>query len=361
MNEVSLLRQIRSDAPEPDREAVDQARAALFERIHADAIPGVRSLPAKRHRRARWAGLGVLGAGALTVALVATNLLGVGDWRGGAEPAAANALNQAALASIDTSDPALLPGQYLLVESSSVYGNTTQVDNGEYVSYLTLNKDKLYVPADQSDEWIWERGARVPYQFFNAEGEELAQREYVAGGQTDETLRAPNAEFYGNSVVPNFEALPKDPQQLLDYIYKTTEGQGVSADWMALLWITEALRTGVAPAEVRANLYLAVAGIPGVEITERTANLDGQTGIAIGRYESKDDSRQDIIIDPDTGTLIGERRIDYSGDWGYPAGTVQSFTAITTSVVDSAPDGGTQNGQLDREGCTDLGNGAFQC
>ena len=119
---------------------------------------------------------------------------------------------------------------------------------------------------------------------------------------------------------------------------------------------------GVAPADVRAALYEAAAGIPGVEITEQVANLEGSTGISIGRVESADNSRQDLIIDRQTGALIGEREVALKDEgWGFPAGTTTSFTAVRTSVVDSAPDGGTQNGQFDREGCVDKGKGNFQC
>ena len=88
------------------------------------------------------------------------------------------------------------------------------------------------------------------------------------------------------------------------------------------------------------------------------ANLEGSTGISIGRVESADNSRQDLIIDTQTGALIGERRVELTDEgWGYPAGTTTGFTAVRTSVVDSVPEGGTQNGQFDREGCTEMGRG----
>jgi hypothetical protein len=372
MDELSLLSRIRSEVDEPEQAALDRGRAALLERAGVEAGVGARdtrpdaaAAVAKRRHPMRWVGLGALGAGALTVALVATNVLGFAGWRGGAEPAAAEALQAAALAAVQNSDPVVGPGQYLLVETDAVYGNTTYTEAGDYVSYLTINRDKLYVPADRSDDWVWVRSFREPYKTFNAEGEALAQKsleqQKAEAGGVPEVLRAPDAQFYGNSTVPDFDALPRDPQQLLNYIYKVTAGGGQSADGAALGWIADTLRTGVAPADVRATLYEAAAGIPGVEITEQVANLEGSAGISIGRVESADNSRQDLIIDTQTGALIGERRVAMSDGWGFPAGTTTGFTAVRTSVVDAAPDGGTQNGQLDREGCTDEGNGNFQC
>lgn len=365
MDELSLLRQIRSDAPEPQKAALDRGRAALLQRAVTDIRPNT-WVPARTRRRGvRWVGLSALGAGALTVALIASNVLGVAGWRGGAEAAAADVLKAAALASIENSDPAIAPGQFLLVETDAVYGSTLQRGAGDYVSWLTISHDKLYVPADRSDEWIWSRSFREPYTAFSAEGELLAQQKYQnefdqADGKT-ELLRAPSAEFYGNSVVPDFDSLPTDPQELLNHIYTVTAGGGQSVDGAALEWIADTLRTGVVPVKIRAALYQAVAGIPGVKITDQAANLQGRVGVAIGRVESADNSRQDLIIDKKTGALIGERLVNLSKEWGFPAGTITSFTAVHTSVVDTPPDGGTPNGRFDGPNCTDFGNGQFQC
>jgi RNA polymerase sigma-70 factor (ECF subfamily) len=376
MDELSLLRRIRSDVDEPEQSALDRGRAALLERAGIEAgieagvgarntRPDAAAAVAKRRHPVRWVGLGALGAGVLTVALVATNVLGFAGWRGGAEPAAADALQAAALAAVENSDPVVGPGQYLLVETDAVYGNTTLTEAGDYVSFLTINRDKLYVPADRSEDWVWARSFREPYESFSAEGEALAaksfEEEQASLDGVPELLRAPDAQFYGSSTVPDFDALPTDPQQLLNHIYKVTVGSGQSPDGAALGWISDALRTGVTPADVRAALYEAAAGIPGVEITEQAANLEGRTGISIGRVESADNSRQDLIIDTETGALIGERRVALSEGWGFPAGTTTGFTAVRTSVVDTAPDGGTRNGRFDQEGCTDMGNGSFQC
>lgn len=62
----------------------------------------------------------------------------------------------------------------LLVETDAVYGNTTLTEAGDDVSYLTINRDKLCVPADRSDDWVWVRSFREPYESFSAEGEALA-------------------------------------------------------------------------------------------------------------------------------------------------------------------------------------------
>ena len=45
----------------------------------------------------------------------------------------------------------------------------------------------------------------------------------------------------------------------------------------------------------------------------------------------------DIIIDPATGLLIGEREVTLTAGETFPAGTATAWTSVQTSVVNSAP------------------------
>jgi hypothetical protein len=371
MDDLTLLRAVRSDVAAPTDAVLTRGRAALFEKIGAES----ETRPARSRRRTlrhmRWAGFSTLGAGALVATLVLTNVLGFGGWGGGVDAAAAAALNNAALAAIETSDPVVGAGQYLLIDTTAVYGATVSgalKENKPPVSYLTINDEQLYVPADRNGEWVWKRNPRVPYQTFGAESKRLAWDGYderMAGPEgNDELLSAREGDFYSypSPVSPKILAkFPTDPPELLSYIYHATEGGGQSRDGQALAFIAEVLRTGVPQAKLRAALYQAAALIPGIEIVEKQATFDGRIGIAIGRVENADHSRQDLIIDPATGLLIGERRVQLEAAWGYPAGTVTSWTAITTAVVDAAPGGGTPNGEADEQGCTLTAPGEFQC
>jgi hypothetical protein len=372
MDELTLLRRVRSDVPEASAEALNKGRAALFNRINETGTTAVQH--PKRKARIRWAGAGIgaVGAVALVTGLVLTNVVGLAGWRGSAEPAAAEVLHSAALASIENSDPVLGPGQFLRVETAAVYGATTQVgDSNEMVSYLTITNDSLYIPADRSDNWVWVRGLAEPFRTFGPESKRAAEESWAAvvaehGADYREIVRAPKGAFYSyeNTHSPDrLAALPRDPYLLLNHIYKSTIGQGNSPDGEALVWIADTLRFGAVPADLRAALYNAAAMIPGVVVTERQANLNGATGVAIGRLDDVNGIRQDIIIDPANGQLIGERQVLTRSDdqSGYPVGTVIAWTAITTTVVDGAPEGGSANGAFDEMGCEQTAPGAFQC
>jgi hypothetical protein len=70
---------------------------------------------------------------------------------------------------------------------------------------------------------------------------------------------------------------------------------------------------------------------------DRQATIDGRTGIAIGMAPPEGGSRQDMIIDPTSGLVIGEQIVMLQDFPGVAAGTVESWTSVHTSVVDSAP------------------------
>ncbi|CAN5245188.1 hypothetical protein BH11ACT4_BH11ACT4_15140 [soil metagenome] len=357
MDELTLLRKVREDVAEPTPEALGRGRTALLEHV---ATP-TRS---QRRRGIRIAGLSALGAGAVVTALVLTNVLGFAGWRGGADGAAAEALHAAALATIKTVDPIVAPGQYLLVHTTAVHGATIGAEDGSTTSLLFIGDDDLYIPADRDDDWIWERQPSKPYKTFGPDSEAVAKdwKDERVGDST-ELLQAKAGAFYGGAPSGSFgdlSALPRDPTQLLNYIYRSTLGQGPSPDGEALVFIADRLRLGIVQADLRAAFYEAAARIPGVEITEQEATLDGRTGVAFGRDEGGI-FRQEIIIDPVTGQFIGERTVLLIAQDEMPAGTTNGWSAVTTSVVDSAPQGGTPNGIFDVMGCISDGKGGAQC
>jgi RNA polymerase sigma-70 factor (ECF subfamily) len=359
MDELTLLRKVHEDVAEPTPEAMGRGRAALFEHIAAPT-----TTRNKRRRGIRIAGLSALGASVVVTALVLTNVLGFAGWRGGADGAAAEALHAAALATIKTIDPVVAPGQYLLVHTTAVNLAQTGDNEGNTASLLFETNDDLYIPADRSDDWIWSRQPSTPYQTFGPKSEAIA-RDWTDDrlGDSVELLQAKAGAFYGGAASASFgdlAGLPRDPTQLLNYIYRVTLGQGPSPDGEALVYIADRLRLGIVQADLRAAFYEAAARIPGVEITEQEATLDGRTGVAFGRNEGGI-FRQEIIVDPATGQFIGERTVLLIAQDEVPPGTTSGWSAVATSVVDSAPRGGTPNGAFDVMGCISDGKGGSQC
>ncbi|TDW39688.1 hypothetical protein EDF52_12014 [Curtobacterium sp. PhB42] len=342
MDELTRLRSVRNDVEPASPETLARGRDILLTHIAAAGErPGATSPRSTTTRRIGWFGTGSLVAAGVAAALVAGNVLGVAGLHGGADPAAAAVLNAAALETVKTSDPAVGTGQYLEVATHAAYAYVSNADDGSRRVYLSSQNGQMYVPSDTDDEWVWVRDAQRPIKMF---GPESARAAAEANPAPAEYLRAAGGAFYDSPAVVSptmLSDLPRDPQALLDRIRAVTKGQGNSPDSEALVWIADTLRSGIVPADLRAAMFRAAALIPDIEITDRAANLDGRTGIAIG-HTFREGDVQEIVIDPDTGRLIGEREVvtgKGAEEWNVPDGTAIGWTAVTTTVVDAAPAG----------------------
>lgn len=228
-------------------------------------------LDRRRRRVATWTGFSVLGAAALTVTLVTVNVVGVPGVEVGADPAAASVLESAATATLDFSDPVVGAGQYMLVQTDALYLGQGDVpgDADSPAAFLENSHEELYVPAGRADDWVWIRCMRTPAQTFGPESEAFAAQVAEDQAKWDADLirhlpagAAPNGSMFsgygnGTTVSDDYDALPRDPTQLLHAIYEINGETGPSSDAQAFEWIVSTLRGGTVPAEFRAALYLA--------------------------------------------------------------------------------------------------------
>lgn len=336
-----------------DERALGRTRAALMvaagditdqektmsttEQEQQTAQPSTTDTVARRHW-GRWAV-----AAAAVVALVAGALV-VQTISFGGNPPAAAALNSAA-DKIGASDQPVGPGQYRYIATHAWWMGSTVAKEKSF-SYLAENLLETWVPADQSQEWLWRRdvtGARKWIQGTEAdagaagvldrpgwpEGEWKARcGDWFAAEQRREPCTAPTG--WQNPTSGFLASLPPDPQRLYDRL-RADAPVNSRGDTELLVYAADALRSGLVPADTRAALYRALAKLPDLEITDQLANLDGRVGIAYGMSDG--DSRHEIIIDPATGEFIGERETVIKDLDGMRAGTVMSYTSVSTAVV----------------------------
>lgn len=334
-----------TNRPIPDEAALLRMENELFARIDdAEAVPSaaVRSHQVKpRLHAGRRVLVGVLAA-AVAVGTVAV----VRPFGGGvASAAAAEILNTASQAAALQNDPVLAPGQYTLVETTVIDAAAASVgDNGPMIGWLASTDRQLYIPADHTREWVLTMSALAPYETFGDESErqaKLLHDEQLATFPDGELLRAAGGDFYCTPARysdTKMAALSRDPKMLLSAIYEMNNGTGGDRkQQVALEEIEDLLWSGIAPADLRAALFSAAALIPGIDITDAAATLNGETGTAIGRIDSGDGVRHDMIIDPETGNFIGAREVALKDQSGIPEGTVTWWSSVTTTIVDQAP------------------------
>lgn len=343
MDEMTLLREMRGNTADPLPETLARHRRAVMVGIGAlpaqSAARNLGSNPGRRKVRSRVTLMAAAAAFLVGIMVTADVVLPEGGGRASAE--AAQALNAAAEAAIRTSDPVVLPGQYLKIETREQFTNTF-VNNGEPLSWDVVTGGQVYIPSDIEGEWVWNRDDRVP---VDSAPEVVKEAHRLRPSHADLVgiIRAPGGNFYDSGYtvlgapLADMSSLPRDPKKLLERVYEHTEGQGKTPDLRAFEAIVEALRTGSVPADLRAAFYEAAARIPGVELSDRQATVDGRTGMAIGVLAPGGGGRHDMIIDPATGLMIGEQYVTVGDPSGNPADTVESWTSVRTTVVDSAP------------------------
>jgi hypothetical protein len=264
----------------------------------------------------------------LTAAAATVGILAVGQTSITVQSAhAAVVLRAAAQQSMTFIDPVPAPGQYLLVHTRANWLGAGQDESGNTETYMSEQRIDVYVPGDPHGEWVLDR-------------------EWGPAGPMpghDQRIRARNGEFYDGmlGMAPwtkaDMDALPRDGQALRDHFNAQYRGGSASRDEDSFVRITDLLRSGLVPADLRAGLYDALALIPGVTASEH-ANLDGKAGVAIGRTEPlRGGLRAEIIIDPNTGLVIGERGVMTHAAFGFGLNEVLGHTAIDYQIIDSAP------------------------
>ncbi|SDT05500.1 CU044_5270 family protein [Microterricola viridarii] len=296
----------------------------------------------QRPRRVRRFGLVAVGVGALTTALIVASIVMPNDRTRGASAQAVEFLDHAAIETVKTSDPVVGPGQFLRIATVRASGVTDGTREAPMWQHMAT--DTLYIPSDRSDTWVWERRVLPATVFFSAAGQAAAE---LGNATVDDdpdlngVLRARAGAFYGGPArgEGDFDGYSRDPATLRDQFYAAYVGGSSSIDEDVWVRITDLLRTGEVPADLRAALYRTAALVPGVSIVEQMATLDGRTGVALGHTEPARASlmRDEIIIDPQTGQLIGTRGVWLTDEGGLAAGTTYSWSTVQTSVVNAAP------------------------
>ena len=318
MDELTLLRNTRDDTREPSTDALTAGRAALLARI---ADEGSATLTAQQRKVRRWVPRLTWAAAGSAAAL--TGVLVVGNVTLNAESAyASDLLRTAATQTIHYAD--LVPGsdQYLRSRTHARWG----VCDGRGCEPNDQILD-VYMPADPEAEWVLYR------DWGNMAG--------VLTGESIETTRSVGGHFYDPVyawVNVDYADIPLDGAAAYDWIDAQYSGGSASRDEDNFVRISDILRSGLVPAPQRAALLDALSRIPGVSATDNVANLDGVTGVAIGRNEPlRAGERQEIIIDQNTGLVIGERAMNGATIFGWGANQETSLTAIETTIVDTAP------------------------
>ncbi|MFD7492039.1 CU044_5270 family protein [Streptomyces sp. NPDC059832] len=280
MDEMTQLRELRADAPVPDRGALAPGRQRLTEA----AAPGRRV-----HRlRADWRVAAVGAAAAITVAAVLGTQLGDA-------------------AAPDRSGPASTAGTLRLDSPAEVLNRAADA----------LEKQPAG-PEPRDDQWIYTRTVQAAQGDQNGMAAGRVTYDPDAWVPYDNSAAAKNGKDSdyrtARQVYRATEALPDDPARLLAKV-RSFHPTGNTADsppeaeaqhsFRAMGLMVEAYP--IAPAAL-ARIYRAMATIPGVHVTDHLVkDAAGREAIAITRKEDGLHEQREILLDPHDFSYVGLR------------------------------------------------------
>jgi hypothetical protein len=338
MNDIDLLARLRADVPEAGADVITQARVQLMDRM----TPPVAAPPRRRRVGRRLAVVAGVAA-AVAAAAVTANVVTVHHKPlGGATADAAALLSQAADAAARSADPPLQPGQYRYVRTHSWDANLNADDGHTYLGEQL--REEWYASAGLED--IRTTGP-IATKFFDqayetqlraAHPEDFVKKTSLIRGVSAD----PNPEWVASLPLHDSKALLAKIDPFVDTSSRESKYAG------EFIWISDFLRSGLVDGAVRAAVYRAAATIPGVYLVDRTANLDGQRGVAIGRNSGDGTLRTEFLFDAPAGRYIGAREVLLRPNCmevdnhkqvcsDVPVGSILDSTAVTMKVVTSRP------------------------
>lgn len=337
--------------------SVNAARMALLRETTLGSSPH----RPRRSRRARgWTGIGLgsLVAGTAVTAIVIGSVFAPTNVP---DAAAAEALEETATMTMHAQDTMLLPGQYLRIEMENEYlqfwraewandrdGNTfgfnASRDNAD-AAVRVRDTRVLYVPAERSSDWFYDWGTSEVVGSYGDEGpraeaEWLSDSEMTPGERGSvQSLPAgelpasnadvPSSPYLADSYRPYYDAMPREPRDLLEWLRARSGMTGADADRWLVASLSEPSRVNLMPADLRATFFRTLALIPGFEVVA----VDGE--LTTLRYVVSDHRTTTIVLDTANG-FVDSISESYGAE-GVAGATPESVTLVRISVVDSAP------------------------
>ncbi|HEY6424666.1 MAG TPA: hypothetical protein VIY28_15750 [Pseudonocardiaceae bacterium] len=210
--------------------------------------------------------------------------------------------------------------------------------------YLAEHRSDQWVPADRRRDWLIDRRPTGRRQWVLGSEEQARAAGYDVGDPGPVgRFQAPRGDFDGYLngqpgcwQIPDpafLRALPRDPEALLARLDSDSPDNG-PAYCGPFTYASDALRSGLVPADLRAALYQALMRRSDVGTLDGVTDLDGHACVALVHEAAG--RRRELLINPQDGQYAGRRDTRTTdGGPGLGAGTVTSSTRVRTAVVDT--------------------------
>ena len=317
----------------------------IVEELGAALLEGFRRREAGRLRRPAVRAAALAAAAALGAGIVFATQLGDGRL-GAANASAAQVLQSAARAAAAQPVRRPRPGQYFYVRfRSSVLVRVGRHPSASIPAHASFGRQAV-VTIDTGESWSMARAGWLESRLVSVRFPTAAARaRWLALGRPalDRALIAKHRP----TQVPPLGAviavagaapltarallrLPPNPKLLYARLFARSSAP-------VAIWFMHNLELYLISPRLQGGLYRALARVHGIVAGGTVRTLDGRSGVALGA-RAPGGFEDEIILDPDTGALLGDRAIVISRRaTGLPVGTVRDQTVVIERTVVSRP------------------------
>ncbi|MFI6904437.1 CU044_5270 family protein [Nonomuraea sp. NPDC050394] len=279
MDEMTHVKRLWADKPEPDRQDLAPLRASLLQeaRRPRGSLSRGRAMP--RRALPRLALAGVLAA-AVTAGLVV--------FLPGAAPASAQeVLRRAAEAAGEQPDLKPGPEQYVYTRFQN---QQTQIQNGR--GEVVHGVEERWEPAVGPKRWLMRER-----ETGRADAPGLPHARFPYGNRPNDSLFETDCERAPGGALTYAGMASVTPAQL-----RARVAAGGPDVWST---ISRLIRTAAVRPSVTPELYKIAAEVPGIKLIPETVDAAGRPGIGVAREDGG--YRQEMIFDRETYRYLGDR------------------------------------------------------
>jgi hypothetical protein len=317
----------------------------ILDELGAALLEGFRRREAGRLRRRAVRAAALVAAAAIGAGIVLATQLG-GGRLGAANASAAELLRSAARAAV--ARPVLLPGpgQYFYVRFRSSVLVTVRKHPSATIPTRAVFGPEAIVTIDTGESWSMTRAGEIESRLVSVRFPTAAARaRWLALGRPALyraliAKRGPTQVPPLGGVIPVAGAapltarallrLPPNPKLLYARLFARSSAP-------VAIWFMHNLELYPIGPRLRGGLYRALARVHGIVAGGTVRTLDGRSGVALGA-RAPGGFEAEIILDPDTGALLGDRAIVISRRaTGLPVGTVRDQTAVFERTITTRP------------------------
>jgi hypothetical protein len=299
MNDLKVLHEIGVELDPPAVDPPDRLRGRVLSGLVGQ--PRRRVMPRFRWRLAAVGGLAV----ALAAGLIVAQTVNIGDHAPAANAEAAEILQFAALAAQKQPDLAAHPGQFVFVETMTLYGGTIVDENGERTLPAVPELRRVWLSVDGTGDGLLRQRPQAGGDWAETplpgcrDGKTVQSK----GGQTVTTACEPIRAYLGD--------LPTGAAAMSKYLYRNSHG-GNPRDVQVFATVGDLIRESYVRPQAMAALLQATAEVDGTTVIRDVVDLAGRHGIAVA--QTWRGNRTELIFDPKTYEYLGERTVAGNGE-----------------------------------------------